>query len=261
MSEKITSLNLDEVVKRNKKIHSDMWEKALIVRINWNTMKISVPGQLALQILKSYGIVQVPVENQYWGGAIFVRNGKKIPVINTALPRVNQCFNAWHEVYHLIFDTVSFNHVISAETVMEERKADYFASLMLLGNIMPYYNELGEMDFLPRIFHCMDAFTAPYKAVLIALYESAAENGNEALKNLIKENFDNTFTDLAGIFRSLGLDDSLVKPSYVINVSSLQTKIAERIRENPDLQYNYENEKFLNTTIKELNLLTEDAGA
>ena len=49
----------------------------------------------------------------------------------------------------------------------------------------------------------MVALTAPYKAVLIALYESAVQNENETLMALIKESFDNTFSDLAGRFREL----------------------------------------------------------
>ena len=57
-------------------------------------------------------------------------NGKRIPLINTALPRANQYFTAWHEIYHLLFDEVSFDHLIESETLMEERKAEYFAALM-----------------------------------------------------------------------------------------------------------------------------------
>lgn len=74
-------------------------------------------------------------------------NGKRIPLINTALPRANQYFTAWHEIYHLLFDEVSFDHLIEAETLMEERKAEYFAALMLLGKLMPYFEGLKEMDF------------------------------------------------------------------------------------------------------------------
>ena len=58
----------------------------------------------------------MPIEDKYWSGAIYVKEGKIIPVINTALPRANQYFAAWHEIYHLLFDKVSFDHII-AETV------------------------------------------------------------------------------------------------------------------------------------------------
>lgn len=257
MSEKIVAGNLDDVVMRNAVIRDEMREKALLIRTNWNRMQISTSNQFALQILKTHGLILFPLDNQYWSGAIFIKSGKKIPVINTAIPRVNQYFTAWHEIYHIVYDTVSFSHVIETETVMEERKAEYFASLMLLGNLLPYYTELPEMSFPAKIFHCMDAFNAPYKAVLIALYESAVQSENATLMRLIKENFDNSFCDLADRFRKLGLDDSLVKPSYVINVGALQTKIQERIRIYPELDYNRENEQFLDNIMRETNLILE----
>jgi hypothetical protein len=258
MSEKIVAGNLDEVVRKNREIHEDILQKALSIRTTCNRMQISSSNQLAMQILKTYGLIQMPLDNQYWSGAIFVRNEKKIPVINTALPRANQYFTAWHEIYHLIFDKVSFSHVIESETVMEERKAEYFASLMLLGNLLPYYNELPEMDFLSRIFHCMDAFQAPYKAVLIALYESAVQNGNQDVMTAVRQNFDIQFTDLAEKFRLLGLDDSLMKPSYVVNIGVLQSKIQDRIKRDPELNYNYDNASFLSNIVKEINLIMGD---
>jgi hypothetical protein len=261
MSEKIVAENLDEVINKNAAIRDEMREKSLLIRTNWNRMQISASNQLAMQILKSHGLIQIPLDNQYWSGAIFVKGEKKIPVINTAIPRANQYFTAWHEIYHLIYDTVSFSHVIETETIMEERKAEYFASLMLLGNLLPYYIELPEMSFLSKIFHCMDAFSAPYKAVLIALYESAVQNDNQTLMTLIKGNFDNSFSDLAASFRELGLDDSLVKPSYVLNVGALQAKIQERIKQDPELSYNRENEQFLNNVIQEIGLIMGDEDA
>lgn len=97
--------------------------------------------------------------------------------------------------------------------------------------------------------------------MLIALYESAVQNENKKLMSLIKENFDNSFSDLADRFRKLGLDDNLVRPSYVINVGILQAKIQERIKQDPDLNYNYENEQFLSNIIREANLMMEEKNA
>lgn len=97
--------------------------------------------------------------------------------------------------------------------------------------------------------------------MLIVLYESAVQNENKKLMSLIKENFDNSFSDLADRFRKLGLDDNLVRPSYVINVGILQAKIQERIKQDPDLNYNYENEQFLSNIIREANLMMEEKDA
>ena len=38
MSEKIVASNLHEVIQKNKEIHSDMMQKALLIRTNWNRM-------------------------------------------------------------------------------------------------------------------------------------------------------------------------------------------------------------------------------
>ena len=97
--------------------------------------------------------------------------------------------------------------------------------------------------------------------MLIVLYESAVQNENKKLMSLIKENFDNSFSDLADRFRKLGLDDNLVRSSYVINVGILQAKIQERIKQDPDLNYNYENEQFLSNIIREANLMMEEKDA
>lgn len=252
MSERITSKNLDEVVRRNALIHRELEQNAQTVRAHFNQMQLSSSPQLALQILASHGLIQMPIENQYLSGAIFVKNGARIPVINTALSRVNQYFTAWHEVYHLLFDRVSFDLMIDADTIMEERKAEHFASLMLLGNLLPYYCNLSDMDFLSKVFHCMSAFQAPYKAVLIGLYEGACQNGNQVLQDLVLDYFDHQPADITDRFQELGLDDTLVQPSYVINLNPLYTKIKQTQRQQPYLSYHEDNVDYLNKLLKEL---------
>lgn len=111
MSERITAANLDEVIKRNEVIEEQMKQSASLIWSKYNPMQINSPIQLALQILRPYGLIQLPIDNRYLSGAIFVRDGKRIPLINTALPRANQYFTAWHEIYHLLFDEVSFDHM------------------------------------------------------------------------------------------------------------------------------------------------------
>ena len=224
-------------------------------------MQVASPPQLALLILKGFGLIQMPIEDKYWSGAIFVKDGKYIAVLNTALPRANQYFTAWHEIYHLIFDKVSFNHFIEIDNMLEERKAEYFAALMLLGNLMPYFEGLKDMEFQAKAFQCMNAFQAPYKAVLISLYESAVKNGNTAIAEEVKENFDVQVEDIAHRFRDLGLDDSLVRPSYVVNVSPLQEKINKTIRNEPEVEYHKDNEAFLKTVLSEFKMLTGEADA
>ena len=198
----------------------------------------------------------MPIEDKFWSGAIFVKKGKIIPVLNTALPRANQYFAAWHEIYHLIFDKVSFDHFIEKENTMEERKAECFAASILLSGIDRYFIELPDIDFVSKIFHCMSAFQAPYKAVLVSLYEYAIQSKNETLAKKIKEVFDLEFEDMPQRFQELGLDDSLVKPSYVINISALRERIRKSKSSNPELNYHKDNEEFLINIMKEFSMIT-----
>ena len=100
MSEKITIFNLDEVVKTNQEIKKEIVKYVMLIQTQFNKAQINSSPQLAFQLLKSMGLLQMPIENTFLSGAIYVRDGKLIPFINTALPRANQYFTAWHELYH-----------------------------------------------------------------------------------------------------------------------------------------------------------------
>ena len=102
----------------------------------------------------------------------------------------------------------------------------------------------------------MSAFQSPYKAVLVSLYEYAVQSENEILAKRIKEVFDLEFEDMPQRFQELGLDDSLVKPSYVINTSPLQERIRRSKATNPELTYHKENEEFLINIMKEISIIT-----
>lgn len=256
MSEIITAANIDLVTKKNSEIRDEVLEQAIQLQMNSAIMKGASRPQLALLILQRFGLIQMPIEDKFWSGAIFVKKRKIIPVLNTALPRANQYFAAWHEIYHLIFDKVSFDHFIEKENTMEERKAECFAASILLSAVDRYFIELPDIDFVSKIFHCMSAFQAPYKAVLVSLYEYAIQSKNETLAKKIKEVFDLEFEDMPQRFQELGLDDSLVKPSYVINISALRERIRKSKSSNPELNYHKDNEEFLINIMKELSMIT-----
>lgn len=256
MSELITAANIDLVIQKNSEIRDEISTQALKLQTNPAIMKVASMPQLALLILQEFGLVQMPIEDKFWSGAIYVKAGKVIPVINTALPRVNQYFAAWHEIYHLIFDNVLFDYFIETDNTLEERKAEYFAASMLLTGVDRYFTKLHEMEFTSKIFCCMSAFQAPYKAVLVSLYEYAIQSDNEKLGRKIKEVFEIQFDDMPEQFRMLGLDDSLVKPSYVINTSSLQEKIRRSKEARPELSYHKDNEEFLTNVMREIAMIT-----
>ena len=100
------------------------------------------------------------------------------------------------------------------------------------------------MDFVSKIILCMSVFQVPYKAVLVSLYEYAVQSRNEILGKKIKEVFDLELEDLPQKFRLLGLDDSLVRSSYVINTSSLQERIKRSKTADPELDYHKKMKNF-----------------
>lgn len=255
MSEIITASNIELVIQKNKEIAEEVSAQAFKLQMNTSIMRVASMPQLALLILRGFGLIQMPVEDKYWSGAIYVKEGKIIPVINTALPRVNQYFSAWHEIYHLLFDKVSFDHIIENDNMMEERKAEYFASCMLLQGVDRYFKELPPMDFVSKILYCMSAFQAPYKAVLIFLYEDAVQSENDKLKEQIKETIDLKIGDMPERFCKLGLDDSLVLSSFVVNTSYLQEQIKKSESANPELKYHRDNEEFLKNIEKEIRVI------
>ena len=255
MSEIITASNIDLVIQKNKEIAKEVSAQAFKLQTNTSIMRVASMPQLALLILRGFGLIQMPIEDKYWSGAIYVKEGKIIPVINTALPRANQYFSAWHEIYHLLFDKVSFDHIIENDNMMEERKAEYFASCMLLQGVDRYFKELPPMDFVSKILYCMSAFQAPYKAVLISLYEDAVQSGNDKLKEQITEAIDLKIDDMPERFCKLGLDDSLVLPSFVVNTSYLQEQIKKSELADPELKYHEDNEEFLKNIEKEIQVI------
>ena len=126
---------------------------------------------------------------------------------------------------------------------------------MLLNGVDQYFTGLPEMNFISKVFCSMSAFQAPYKAVLVSLYESAVQSGNEPLKMKIREVFDLQIDDMPERFKELGLDDSLVMPSNVVNTSFLMDKIRKSEEDSPELNYHKENEEFLKNIMKEIHVV------
>ena len=260
MSEIITSNNLDDVVKKNKLIENEINYLKDSFYTSWNLSDgIKAEEKLAIKILKDRGLIQIPINDEYWGGAIFVSKNAKIPVINTAQPRVYQYFVAWHEVYHLInnFKISNKPYNITIDMKLNERKADYFAAKMMLGNVYNYFNSLKEEDFINKIMYCMDLYKAPYKAILVNLYEEAIKTNNNELQKKIIQNFDKK-PDLIYKFKELELDDELVRPSNLISVNNIQRKIQKAIDEDCEATYHRENMNFLNKLTKSIQQLIKE---
>jgi hypothetical protein len=249
---RITSENLDETIRINKMIEKEVKRHIDILEHHFKKIRIFSPEKLAFHILKEHNLIQIPIPDEDWGGAIKeLPNGFRLPVINTAQPRLYQYFIAWHEVYHLTEEqNQSLSHDISTEFDMNERKADYFASQMLLGpDVYDYFHELQTDSFIERAAYCMETFKAPYKAILIQLYELSIKFNNIELQTEIIRHFNTKITtrQWEELFQTLSLDDSLVKPTYIIDFGPLKMKVNKKAERHTDVELYQENKDFLQT--------------
>ncbi|MFC7393028.1 hypothetical protein [Scopulibacillus cellulosilyticus] len=244
---RITSKNLDETVKLNRQIENEIQRHLKFTHRFLAKYDIQSPEKLALQILKDNYLIQIPIPDSDWGGAIReLPNGKKIPVINTFQPRLYQYFIYWHEIYHLT-EEFSNSHEISTEFDLTERKADYFASQMLISkDLYNYFFALKQTEFIDKVAICMDTFKAPYKAILIQLYESAIEYENKRLQEIIKTNFDLSLSieSWEKLFKKLSLDENLVKPSFKVDFGLLKYEV-NQVDTSDDRAY-IETKEFIN---------------
>lgn len=249
---RITKDMLDQTIALNKEIKDRVETIVNLVYTRYKTVNILSPEKQALQILKDHHLIQLPINDENWGGAIRkLPNGKKIFVINTAQPRVYQYFIYWHEIYHLICDfEKASSHLISVEFDIREREADYFASQMLLGSdVYDYFYKLDKtLEFHKKIMQCIDMFKAPYKAILIQLYESAFEKDNHQLMREVKENFDVKFNQEAfmHLFKELALDVTLIQPSNIIDFGDLKSRIEEKRKQDESVDMYLEHLNFVN---------------
>jgi len=258
MADYITVDNLDEIVEQNKKISIAVEEELFFLLHQYNQDgRIKSEEKLAFNILKKHGLIQIPLENRHWGGAIYFVNDKRIPVINTALPRVNQYFVAWHELYHLLCEKTWKDKVyeVSVELSIQERKADYFAAKALMGNVYQYYMELKKEDFLDNIALCMDLYQVPYKAILIQLYEESKAYKDYKLQEIIKRYFDLRNINWKERFQKLGLDQELVEASNVFYLGYLEEKIAEKLTSEPEVSAHELNKRYLDSLKEKVKIL------
>lgn len=78
MSELITVQNLDLVIKKNREIKKEILTQTIMLQTNPTIMKVASAPQLALLILQGFGLIQMPIEDKFWSGAIFVKDRKVI---------------------------------------------------------------------------------------------------------------------------------------------------------------------------------------
>ncbi|OWZ83359.1 ImmA/IrrE family metallo-endopeptidase [Natranaerobius trueperi] len=257
----ITKDCLEQVMQQNSSIKEQIYGLVSDFNKRFNKSGLTAQEKQAFSVLKENNLIQIPIEDEHWGGAIIAKGGMKIPVINTAQPRVYQYFVAWHEIYHLLYDINldEKTHNVAIDMDINERKADYFAAKMIFGDIYKYYYSLEDENVIDRIIKCMDAYKAPYKATLIELYEQAVEvYGDMDLKHTVLNHFDDKPKNLEGKFEGLELDPELVRSSFVISFGGLEQKVKKAINQNTGVSYHKDNYEFLIELKKEIKKEWED---
>ncbi|MNI00934.1 hypothetical protein D3C73_537520 [compost metagenome] len=173
-------------------------------------------------------LIQAPIKDNSLGGFILFKSPKVVCYLNSWQPRIYQNFILLHEVFHILSRTQYEQerlHIIESDLDrdLDERKADYFASLMLLdaAEVVGFYNSLKEKEIFDKIIVTMARFSAPYKAVLIRLFELELLKV-EDLKTWFdkKLNFEEEFT-------RLGIDPSSVQRSLIINFQDIEKLMEE----------------------------------
>ncbi|WP_186306567.1 ImmA/IrrE family metallo-endopeptidase [Siminovitchia fortis] len=222
----LTFDDLPEVIEVNKLIASEIHMKVDQYLKNdhpkgWN----KIDGAKRFIEQNHHCLIEAPINDLTLGGFIrIINNDKLICYINSAQPRMYQNFVVFHELYHLLYSPKQLDdlHLIEAgmDNRSEERKADYFASLLLLNEheLRSFFTGLKDQKkpLHTKILLCMAAFKAPYKAVLIRMYEL-----NLITAEHLKDFFDKK-VNFHDEFCKLGMDPYILEPSDVINFKSLE---------------------------------------
>lgn len=241
----LTFEDLPEILKDNKEIHSDVH-----AMLNFYLQTFHPKGWSLLDGAKKYMeqhhyLIEAPVEDATFGGFLRTTNTSKfICYINSAQPRMYQNFVVFHELYHLISQITQLEKLhlveIGIDQNIKERKADYFASLLLLDKheLKAFFTgqENENESVFTKVLLCMHAFKAPYKAILIRLYELGLIELDD-----LEILFDKKL-DFAEEFRKMGKDTYILEPSYVINFKTLETLFKKNALPN---MVQSSNQKFL----------------
>lgn len=173
--------------------------------------------------------LQTPLTDTSLGGFLIDYGHIVCCYLNTRQPRVNQHFILFHEIYHLLKGIDSNEaHFVSTEqsgdVSLDERKADYFASLLLMPEkeMRNFFAVIKEEKIQIQIFKAMNQFKAPFKSVLIRLLELNILLTEELFTTLFDESL-----DFSLLFAESGLDAFIVEPSYVLNIPDLEKVIAK----------------------------------
>lgn len=218
---KLTAELAIQLVKINQEIHADV-SKEVDFYLQYKQPSGHDVVNGGIQYLsKNALLLQIPSADHSLGGFMIDYGAIKCCFINTYQPRVNQNFIMFHEIYHIAKGIKpNYAHFVSVEIEQEptidDRKADYFASLILMPKqrMKNFFQALDDdFEFHVKIFKAMNQFKAPYKAVLIRMLELNIIRETEEFTKYFNRRF-----DLETEFDENGLDASSVQRSMVKNI-------------------------------------------
>ncbi|MED3813408.1 ImmA/IrrE family metallo-endopeptidase [Priestia megaterium] len=216
--------NLSLLFQENEKIKQEINEQVSNYRTYIHPRSWEIIDGIRVYIENEHFLIEAPINDDSFGGFIRSTNTKKfICYINTEQPRIYQNFTLAHELYHVLTlqGIKESIHMVKAglDDDLDERKADYFASVLLMEEhtVLNFYQQLKDKDELTKIIKSVFRFKVPFKAVLIRLYE---------LKligiDTLEEFFDQKI-NLKEKFKALGLDPSSIEKSKVVIFKDLDS--------------------------------------
>lgn len=221
--------DLNEIINLNKKIHAEVSKlvRQDLKKLYDDNLSIIQKTYRSLEELST--VIKIPINIDNIGGFIY-KSDYIFCYINTNQIRVFENFVIMHEYYHLNHSPLVQSHLVTFEEEssmrLEERKANYYASLMLLDEDSlsnSYYTIKKEKDieFEEVLCKLIDLYKVPRKTILIRLYEIECIDFEELYDNFDKKDIEK----MKLTFESLGLDKSCLEPSKAIKIYDLDKDI------------------------------------
>lgn len=218
--------DLVRILELNKQMNDEI--KAIVKKdfSNLYDENISIIQSINLKMEEDFNIIKYPIKNKELGGFVYKTDNNLFCFVNSNQPRNFQNFVLIHEYYHLIHDNNleknKINTVLSNEEesiILTERKANYYASLMLLESLRENYNKFIEdrkFTLEETLCYLIDLYKVPKKTILIRLHELGCIDFND-----LYDNFNNDVDILKNKFNKLGIDCSILEPSNVIKFDDI----------------------------------------
>lgn len=216
---------LKGILELNKQISSDVEPMVKRDFYSFYDENISIIQNVYLKLEKECIIIKYPITIDELGGFVYKTDNHSFCFINSNQPRAFQNFVLIHEYYHLNHEEIEKNKidmVLSNEEEsinLRERKANYYASLILLQSLRENYNRfINDRKFTieETLCYLIDLYKVPKKSILIRLHELGCIDFDT-----LYENFHNDIDSLKKQFISLGLDTSILESSNAIKLDNI----------------------------------------